>query len=94
MGKKQPAHVIELGLIRVKIWPNETEDHKVWFNAVVSRLYKSGEVWKDTSSLKHEDMPVASKAIDLAFNWIYKKQNQLQLTERKTAKKKSANAGR
>ncbi len=94
MGKKQPAHEIKLGRIRVTIWANEAEDHEVWFNAVVSRLYKSGDVWKDTTSLKHEDLPIASKAIDMAFNWIHKKQNQLQRAEYKTTNKKLANVGR
>jgi len=93
MGKKQPAHEIKLGRIRVTIWANEAEDHEVRFNAVVSRLYKSGDVWKDTTSLKYDDLPVASKAIDMAFNWIHKKQNQLQHTERKAANKKLANVG-
>ena len=59
MGKKQPAHEIKLGKIRVTIWANETEDHDVWFNVGVSRLYKSGDTWKETATLKHDDLPIA-----------------------------------
>ncbi len=57
MGKKQPAHEIKLGKIRVTIWANETEDHDVWFTAVVTRLYKTGNTWKETTTLKHDDLP-------------------------------------
>ncbi len=94
MGKKQPAHEIKIGRVRVTIWSNEAEDREVWFNAVVSRLYKSGEVWKETSSLKHDDLPNAMQAVDFAFRWIYKQQVQARKAKRKPAEKKLAVAGR
>jgi hypothetical protein len=94
MGKKQPAHEIKLGKIRVTIWANETEDHNVRFNAVVSRLYKTGNTWKETSTLGHDDLPVAMKAIDMAFTWIWRKQLQTQRAERNAANDVLANAGR
>ena len=93
MGKKQPAHEIKLGKIRVTIWANETEDHDVWFNAVVTRLYKSGNTWKETTTLKHDDLPVAMKAIDMAYTWIWRKQVQVERAERDAANEVLANAG-
>ena len=50
MGKQQPAHEIKLGKIRATIWANETEDHEVWFNTTISRLYKNGEGWRETNA--------------------------------------------
>ncbi len=94
MGKKQPAHEIKLGKIKVTIWANESEDHDVWFNAVVSRLYKTGNTWKETTTLGHDDLPVAMKAIDMAYTWIWRKQVQLQRAERNAANEVLANAGR
>lgn len=94
MGKKQPAHEIKLGKIRVTIWANETEDQKVWFNAVVSRLYKSGNVWKDTTTLKHDDLPVVMQAISMAYAWIWEKQVQVEQAERSAANEVLADAGR
>ena len=91
---KKPAHEIKLGKIRVTIWANETEDHDVWFNAVVSRLYKNGNTWKDTTTLGHDDLLVAMKAIDLAYTWIYRKQVQRQRVERNAVNQVLANAGR
>ena len=94
MGKKQPAHEIKLGKLRVTIWENETEAQDVWFTAVLTRLYKTGNVWKESSTLKHEDLPVAMKAMDLAFRWIWKTRVQLQVAEKNAAGKALANAGR
>ena len=93
MGKKRPAHEIKLGKIRVAIWANETEDHNVWFTAVTTRIYKSGDTWKETTTLKHDDLPVAMKAIDMAYTWIWRKQIQLQKAERNATSEVLANAG-
>ena len=94
MGKQRPAHEIKLGKIRVAIWANETEDHKVWFNAVVTRLYKSGDSWKEISSFRRDDMPVAMKALDMAWSWIWQKEIQLQRTNGNAASEELADSGR
>ena len=94
MGKKQPAHEVKLGRIRVTVWANETEDHDVWFNAVVTRLYKSGNSWKETTTLRHDDMPVAMKAIDMAYTWIWAKHVHVQRAERNAANEALANEAR
>ncbi len=94
MGTKQPSHEIKLGKIRVAIWANETEDHDVWFNAVVSRLYKDGNKWKETTTLGHHDLPVAMKAIDMAYSWIWLKHSEVQKAERHAADEVPANVGR
>ena len=94
MGKKQPAHEIKLGKIRVTIWGNETEAQDVWFTAVLTRLYKTGNVWKESSTLKHEDLPVAMKAMDLAFRSIWKTRVQQHLAKQNADGKASVNAGR
>jgi hypothetical protein len=94
MGKKQPAHEIKLGKIRVAIWANETEDQKIWFTAVVSRIYKSGDQWRGTTTLKHDDLPIAMKAIDMAYAWIWEKNVQVKRAERSAASEVLADAGR
>lgn len=94
MEKKQPAHEIKLGKIRATIWANETEDHDVWFNATISRLYKNGEGWRETNTLRRDDLPVAMKAIDMAYSWMWRKQVQLQRAERNAADKVLASEGR
>ena len=71
MGKKQPAHEIKLGKIRATIWANETEDHEVWFNATISRLYKNGDLWKESTHFGRDDLPLLAKVADMAHTWIF-----------------------
>ena len=69
--KEKPVHEIRLGRIRAAIWANETENRHVWFNVTVSRLYKDGEQWKDTSTYGRDDLPIVAKVVDMAYAWIW-----------------------
>ncbi len=68
--KKRPVHEIRMGRIRAAIWPNQTEAG-VRHNVTVSRLYKDGDEWKDTTSFGRDDLPLVAKVCDLAHTWIY-----------------------
>lgn len=70
MAKKKPAHKIRLGNIHAAIWANDTEQKGVRFNTKVTRSYNDGEGWKETDSLRRDDLPVAAKAMDMAYAWI------------------------
>ena len=93
MGKI-PTHKIQLGRINVAIWANESDDSDVWFNATVSRSYKHGDSWMDTTSLRREDLPIAAKAMDMAYSWMWRKQVQLKKAEQSATNQVLANAGR
>jgi hypothetical protein len=70
--KQKPSHEIRLGRIRAAIWANENgQTNDVWFNVTVSRLYKDGDSWKDSSSFRRDDLPVVSKVADMAYAWIW-----------------------
>ena len=69
--KQKPIQEIRLGRIRAAIWANQTEGRDVWFNVTVSRLYKDGEQWKDTSSFRRDDLPIVAKVVDMAYAWIW-----------------------
>ena len=71
MEKKKPAHEIRLGRIRATIWANETAQDDVWFNVTITRLYNDGDGWKDTTSVRRDDLPVVAKVADMAYMWIY-----------------------
>jgi hypothetical protein len=45
-------------------------------NVTVSRLYKDGEQWKQTTSFGREDLPLLAKVVDLAHTWIYEQAGQ------------------
>jgi hypothetical protein len=69
-AKQKPAHEIRLGRIKATIWENET-DSGPRHNVIVSRIYKDGEEWKQTSSFGRDDLPLVAKVVDLAHSWIY-----------------------
>ena len=63
--KARPVHEIRLGRIRAALWENTTEKG-IRHNVTVSRLYKDGEQWKDSTSFGREDLPLVIKVLDLA----------------------------
>ncbi len=69
--KQKPAHEIRLGRIRATIWANNSDNRNVWFNVSLTRLYKDGEQWKDSSTFRRDDLPVVAKVVDMAYAWIW-----------------------
>ena len=73
--KNRPVHELRLGRIRAAIWQNETE-HGPRHNVTITRLYKDGEDWKDSSSFGREDLPLVAKVCDQAHSWIYEQSSK------------------
>ena len=69
-AKQKPVHEIRLGRIKATIWENETENGPR-YNVTVSRLYKDGDEWKQTSSFGRDDLPLVAKVADMAHTWSY-----------------------
>ena len=66
----KPIHEVRLGLIKAAIWQNQTrvgERH----NVTLTRLYRNGDVWKESTHFGRDDLLLASKVLDLAHSWIY-----------------------
>lgn len=82
MGNKKPTHEIKLGRIKAAIWKNAAENGEIWFNVSVTRLYKEGDDWRDTSSFRRDDLPIVSKCLDMAYGWIWRQ--QLKLDQNRT----------
>lgn len=68
--KAGPLHEIRLGRIRAAIWENETQN-ATRHNVTVSRFYKDGEEWKDSSSFGRDDSPLVAKVLDRCHSWIF-----------------------
>lgn len=68
--KVRPVREIRLGRIRAAIWENETQNG-TRHNVTLSRLYKDGEDWKDSTSFGRDDLPLVAKVADLAHTWIF-----------------------
>ena len=67
----RPVHEIKLGCIRASIWKNESDRQDVWFNVSISRAYRDGDHWKTTTSFGRDDLPLVSKAAEMAYTWIW-----------------------
>lgn len=74
-AKQKPVHQIRLGRIKAAIWQNETENG-IRHNVTITRLYRDGEKWKDTSSFGRDDLPLVAKVSDLAHSWIFEQAAQ------------------
>jgi len=68
--KNRPVHEFRLGRIKAAIWENETQSGPR-HNVTITRLYKDGENWKDSSSFGRDDLPLVAKVADMAHTWIF-----------------------
>jgi hypothetical protein len=68
--KNRPVHEVRLGRIKAAIWENDTQNG-TRHNVTVTRLYKDGDAWKDSSSFGRDDLPLVAKVVDLAHTWIF-----------------------
>ena len=69
-SKKRPVHELRLGRIRAAVWENSTPNG-TRHNVTVSRLYKDGDEWKDSTSFGRDDLPLVEKVAAQAHAWIY-----------------------
>jgi hypothetical protein len=67
---RKPIHVIRFGLIKVCIWQNQTRQGDR-HNVTVARLYRNGDVWKESTHFGRDDLPLLAKAVDLAHTWVF-----------------------
>ena len=68
--KTRPVHEVRLGRVRAAIWENDTQNG-TRHNVTVSRLYKDGDNWKDSTSFGRDDLPLVAKVVDQAHSWIF-----------------------
>lgn len=68
--QKQPVHEIRFGLIKASIWKNQTRSGDR-HNVTVCRIYRNGDVWKESTHFGRDDLPILAKVIDMAHTWIF-----------------------
>jgi hypothetical protein len=67
---RQPIHELRRGLIKVRIWCKRTRSgsrHTV----AVTRLFRNGDVWKESTRFGRDDIPLIRLVLDEAHTWIY-----------------------
>ena len=67
---KRPVHEVRMGRIKATIWENSTRDG-TRHNVSLSRIYKDGNQWKDSTSFGRDDLPLVAKVADIAHTWVY-----------------------
>jgi hypothetical protein len=70
----KPAHEIRNGGVKVTIWLNEDQG-KTRYSATVSRSYKAGEEWKQTTSFLKSHLSKLSTALAQAEQWIAERES-------------------
>ena len=64
------VHEIRLGLIKAAIWHNMTRAGER-YNVTLTRLFRNGDVWKESNHFGRDDLLQAAKILDLGHTWIF-----------------------
>ncbi|MCA9166395.1 MAG: hypothetical protein KDB23_01945 [Planctomycetales bacterium] len=62
------------GGVRVSIWENESKYNGSWYRIAITRGYRDGDEYKDTTSFRRDDLLYVAKAAEMAFDWCLKQQ--------------------
>ena len=69
--KNRPVHELRSGLIRATIWLNTNGDKSAqWYSVNITRSYRVGDEWKETTQFNRDDLLAVAKLSELAFSWI------------------------
>lgn len=79
--KSRPVHVVRFGSVRASIWVNETQNGSM-HSVTVTRSFKEGDDWHDSTSFAREEILLASKALDEAHSWIHRELERASREER------------
>ena len=71
----KPVHEVRLGLIKAAIWHNLTRVGER-YNVTLTRLYRNGDLWKESMHFGRDDLLLAAKVLDLAHTWIYQQDRE------------------
>ena len=67
----RPVHEIRLAHVRASIWINQGNGSRRWYSVSMSRVYRDGDVWKDSTSFGRDDLPLVAKVAEMAYAWIW-----------------------
>ena len=59
-----------MGFIKADIWRNDTKAGLRHTVSVV-RLYRDGDIWRESTRFGRDDLPLVSKVSEFALEWIY-----------------------
>ena len=65
------------GLIKVRVFRKQTKP-MLRHTVMVSRLYRNGDVWKESSRFGRDDIPLVRLLLDEAHTWIFQQAGDKQ----------------
>lgn len=66
----KPAIELRRGLIKVRVWRKSTKSG-LRHTVTIARLFKDGDVWKESMRFGRDDIPLVRLLLDRAYVWIY-----------------------
>lgn len=76
--KNQPVKEVKIGSIKCAIWRNETKNGPMFATSPLSRVFKKGEDWANSGSLRRDDLPIAIVVLTRAFVEILSLEEELK----------------
>ena len=73
----KPVHEVRLGLIKARIWRKRTRSgtrHSI----SVARLYRDGDVWRESARFGRDDLPVVRLVLDRAHTWVFQQSRRIK----------------
>jgi len=64
----RPLHEIRVGLIKAQIRRRRTRPG-IRYTITVVRLYRNGDVWKESTRFGRDDLPLVRLVLDKAHTW-------------------------
>ena len=74
---RQPVHEVRRGLIKVRIWRRRTRSG-LRHTVAVSRLFRNGDVWKESARFGRDDIPLLRLVLHKAYTWIYRQSQRAE----------------
>jgi hypothetical protein len=68
-NRSTSIHEIRIGLIKVSILRKKSK-HAQTYSFKLERLFRDGEHWRKSTRLDQGDLLIASKALELAYDWV------------------------
>jgi hypothetical protein len=66
---RTPAFEMRRGLLKVRVWRKRTRSG-LRHTVAVTRLFRNGDVWKESSRFGRDDIPLMRHLLDAAHTWI------------------------
>lgn len=69
-ANNRPIKTVRAGNVRAAIWANYGDDDRVYHSVSVTRSYRDGDTWKDSTVFGRDDLPKVELVTRKAFEFI------------------------